>query len=156
MTKNISKLLLSILLLAGLLFSFSETKAQTYSAGALYYRDINKMKFIYDSVLYVEGWHALPQTKFWQQIMTLTPDSAIVNIAEGRQMLDRICVKDWNKLTESQQNCYRDSIRKQYYILDSSRVYVTIGKKDFYEFKKVMPIINTSIEVFKNIFRVGL
>ncbi len=113
------------------------------------YNDITKMKFINDSVLYSEGWHNLPQPKFWQQIMKLSPDSAIVSVALSRQMLDRISVKEWNKLSELQHTLYKDSIRKVYNISDSLIVFITAGKKDFYEFKKVMPTINRSINVFK-------
>lgn len=113
------------------------------------YNDVTKMKFINDSVLYTEGWHNLPQPKFWQQIMTLSPDSAIVSVATNRQMLDRISVKEWNKLSEVQHTLYKDSIRKAKNIPDSLIVFITAGKKDFYEFKKVMPTINRSINVFK-------
>jgi hypothetical protein len=113
------------------------------------YNDVTKMKFINDSVLYTEGWHNLPQPKFWQQIMKLTPDSAIVSIASSRQVLDCIYLPQWNKLTEVQHTIYKDSIRKFKNIPDSLTVYITAGKKDFYEFKKVMPTINRSINVFR-------
>ena len=113
------------------------------------YNDVTKMKFINDPVLYSEGWHTLPQPIFWQQIMRLTPDSAIVSLATNRQMLDRISVKEWNKLSEVQHALYKDSIRKIKNIPDSLTIYITAGKKDFYEFKKVMPTINRSINVFK-------
>ena len=43
------------------------------------YNDVTKMKVINDSVLYTEGWNNLPQPKFWQQIMKLSPDSALVS-----------------------------------------------------------------------------
>jgi tetratricopeptide (TPR) repeat protein len=107
------------------------------------------MKFINDAMLYNEGWHTLAQPKFWQQIMNLSPDSAIVSIGNNRKMLERINLKEWNKLTEVQHTLYRDSIRKANNIPDSLNVYITAGKKDFYEFKKVMPTINRSIDVFK-------
>jgi len=113
------------------------------------YNEISRMKFINDSMLYAEGWHTLPQPKFWQQVMTLPPDSAIVNLASSRQMFARISVKQWNSLSEVQQTLYKDSIRKANNIKDSATVFITAGKKDFYEFKKVMPTINKSIAVFK-------
>lgn len=113
------------------------------------YRSVNDMRFIYDSVLYSEGWHTLPQTRFWQHIMILTPDSAIVNVAESRQMLDRISIKDWNKLSDQQQTTYRDNLRCKYKIADSTAIFVTIGKKNFYEFQKVIPAISKSIDIFE-------
>lgn len=120
---------------------------ERYIAG---YNDINKMKFVYDSVLYAEGWHTLPQPIFWQQVMTLSSDSAIVSLASTRQMLDRVAVKDWSVLTETQKSMYKDSIRKAYGIMDSSTVFITAGKKDFYQLKKVLPTISRSIAVFKD------
>lgn len=113
------------------------------------YSDVTKMKFVYDSTLYTEGWHTLPQPKFWQQVMLLSSDSAIVSIAGSRQMLARISTKDWNDLSETQRLCYKDSIRKANNISDSLTLFITAGKKDFYEFKKVLPTINRSINVFK-------
>jgi tetratricopeptide (TPR) repeat protein len=113
------------------------------------YNDVTKMKFVYDANLYNEGWHTLPQPKFWQQVMLLSPDSAIVSLASTRQMLARISTKEWSKLTEMQKACFKDSIRKANNIADSLSLFVTAGKKDFYEFKKVMPTINRSINVFK-------
>jgi hypothetical protein len=132
-------------------FAFSQTnisKVSTIEKYVVGYNDVTKMKFINDSALYIEGWHTLPQTKFWQQVMILSPDSAIVNSATNRQIFDRISVKEWNKLSETQQTLYKDSLRKVNNISDSSIVFITAGKKDFYEFKKVMPVINKSIIVF--------
>jgi hypothetical protein len=145
---DISFFFYKTLLTAGLIITctaFSQTDKQ----GITYYKDVNEMRLIYDSVLYTEGWHTLPQTKFWQQIMTLTPDSAIVNVAESRQMLAKISVKEWNRLSDVQQLAYRDNLRCKYKIADSIALFVTIGKKDFYEFKKVMPIISKSVEIFE-------
>src|SRR5437868_4488793 len=53
------------------------------------YNDVTKMKFIDDAALYSEGWQTLAQPKFWQQIMNLAPDSAIVCVGSNRKMLDR-------------------------------------------------------------------
>ena len=146
-------ILSALLLMQGIFISASAqmdvSKVSVIEKYVVSYNDVTKMKFINDSVLYTEGWHNLPQPKFWQQIMKLSPDSAIVSVAANRQMLDRISVKDWNKLSEMQHTFYRDSIRKVNNIPDSFSVFITAGKKDFYEFKKVMPTINRSINVFR-------
>jgi hypothetical protein len=113
------------------------------------YSDVTRMKFINDSMLYAEGWQNLPQPQFWQQVMNLPPDSAIINTASSRKVLDKISVKRWSKLSDAEKNSYRDSIRKANGIPDSVNVLVTVGKRDFYEFKKVIPTINRSIDVFK-------
>lgn len=112
------------LLKAGFLISFislfNVVNAQTY----LCYKDVNNSKCIYDSVLYIEGWHELPQTKFWQQIMELPPDSAIVSVAQTRQILDKISMKEWKLLSESQQTRYRDELRNKNCIADSIALFV--------------------------------
>jgi hypothetical protein len=113
------------------------------------YNDVTKMKFINNSNIYTEGWQNLPQPKFWQQIMNLPPDSAIISVAASRKVLEKISVNEWSKLNDVQRNSYRDSIRQSNNIPDSISILVTAGKKDFYEFKKVMPTINRSIDVFK-------
>ena len=113
------------------------------------YNNVSTMKFMNDEMLYKEGWQTLPQPRFWQQIMNLAPDSAIVNIGATRQILDKIYLKNWNKLGDLQRSVYKDSLRKFNGIPDSVSLLVTTGKKDFYEFKKVMPTISRSIEVFK-------
>ncbi|MEO6901982.1 MAG: transglycosylase SLT domain-containing protein [Bacteroidia bacterium] len=119
---------------------------QKYVVG---YKDVTRMKFINDSILYKEGWHTLAQPKFWQQIMKLSPDSAIISIATNRKILNKINLKNWNQLTELNRNLYKDSLKRFYNIDDSLAILITGGKNDFYEFKKVMPTINRSIDVFK-------
>jgi hypothetical protein len=143
--KRISPHTLSILLFVCIVVFQLESLAQK----TLNYKDVNNFRCIYDSVVYSEGWHHLPQTKFWQQIMVLAPDSALVSVAESRKVLDRIAVKEWNSLSEEQQNLYRVSMRSKHNIADSIPIYVTIGKKDFYQFKKVIPTIAKSIEIFE-------
>ena len=147
---------LFIALITGTLLFCTSAKAQTNSNNVpvvekyvVGYNDVTKMKFIDDASLYTEGWQNLPQPQFWQQIMNLPPDSAMISVATSRQMLTKVSTKEWNKQTDLQKTFYRDSIRKANNIPDSISILVTIGKKDFYEFKKVMPTINRSIDVFK-------
>lgn len=158
--KNILKLkYIPYLLIILVLFVFSGTKNLTAQPDLspttiverhiVGYNDVTKMKFIYDSALYTEGWNNLPQPKFWQQIMLLPPDSAIVSLATTRKILARISTKEWSKLTEMQKVCFKDSVRRVNNIPDSLSLFVTAGKKDFYEFKKVLPTINRSINVFR-------
>lgn len=141
------------------LFAFSNTAfsqsmacvgtSQIVEKQVIGYNDMTKMKFIYDSTLYSQGWYALPQPKFWQQVMLLSPDSAIVSLATNRQILGKVSTKEWSKLTETQKTVFKDSIRRTNGIADSLSIFITAGKRDFYEFKKVMPTINRSINVFR-------
>jgi tetratricopeptide (TPR) repeat protein len=130
---------------------FTPAKAQvsTIDRYIVGYNYVTPMKFMNDEMLFKEGWHELPQARFWQQVMSLTPDSAILNIGSTRQILDKVYVKNWSKWSDEQRNKYKDSLRKYNNIPDSVSLLVTSGKKDFYEFKKVMPSISRSIEVFK-------
>jgi hypothetical protein len=113
------------------------------------YNTISKEKFINDSILYQQGWHTLPQAQFWKKVMVLPPDSAYVSVPHNRQILDKIYVKQWSKLSDIQKQIYKDSIRSTYQIPDSISILVTAGKKDFYEFKKVIPYISKSIDAFE-------
>ncbi|MES2592951.1 MAG: transglycosylase SLT domain-containing protein [Bacteroidota bacterium] len=153
-TPNLYCLLALIIAMQGIVMSATAQRAdvskvpviEKYVVG---YNDVTKMKFINEENLYAEGWHNLPQPKFWQQIMNLSPDSGIVSMASTRQMLDRISMKNWGVLSEVQKTIYKDSIRRANNIPDSLTLYITAGKKDFYEFKKVMPTISRSINVFR-------
>ncbi len=113
------------------------------------YNEFDKAKFINDSILYNQGWDKLPQALFWKKIMLLPPDSALVSVPYNRQIVDKVSIKSWNKLSDTQKTVYKDSIRKMHQIPDSVSILVTVGKKDFYEFKKVIPYINKSIDVFQ-------
>jgi hypothetical protein len=119
---------------------------EKYAVG---YNETNRIQFINDAFLYSEGWQHLPQPIFWQKIMALPPDSALVNVAGVRKIVDKVSVKNWNKLTDAQKSCYKDSVRIMYGIPDTVSILITAGKKDFYEFKKVIPTISKSIDVFK-------
>ena len=149
---NFSKLLLVLLVQGISSFTFAQTDVKKVGVVEKYvvgYNDVTKMKFINDDALYAEGWQNLAQPKFWQKIMLLPPDSAIVSVSNTRQMLDKIYVQDWAKMSEVKHSLYKDSLKRLYNISDSSLILITAGKKDFYEFKKAMPVINRSIDVFK-------
>lgn len=144
-----SRIKKSLFILAMISPAFLKAQAGTINRYIVGYNNVASMQFMNDEVLYKEGWHTLPQALFWQRIMNLSPDSAIVNLGYNRQILDKIYVKGWSKLSETQRNLYKDSIRKFNNIPDSASVLITTGKRDFYEFKKVMPTISKSIDVFK-------
>lgn len=113
------------------------------------FNSVTKVQFLNDSTLYKQGWHDLPQTLFWKQIMALTPDSALVSLSADRRILDKINAKEWAKLSDVSKNNYRDSIKKVNGIADSIPVYITAGKSHFYEFKKAIPTISKAIKVFE-------
>ncbi|MBL4594045.1 MAG: transglycosylase SLT domain-containing protein [Flavobacteriales bacterium] len=105
-------------------------------------------KFIETQQLYKEGWDTLVQPNFWRTLMTMGNDSALINIGSTRQIIRRVAVKDWNKLTNEGKDAIRDSVKKHYGLPDDEHVYMTSGKKEFYDFEKVIPSIGRGIEIF--------
>ena len=121
-----------ILILSSQLSSAQVTTVDRYVVG---YGTVEPMKFMNDEMLYKEGWNNLAQPIFWQQVMSLSPDSGIVNLGATRQVLDKIYMKEWNKLSDLERGLYKDSVRKCNNIPDSVSLLVTGGKKEFYDFK---------------------
>jgi hypothetical protein len=106
--------------------------------------------FIDNQQLYNDGWDTLVQPKFWRTLMTMGEDSALINIGSTRQIINKIAVVDWNKLSKKEQNDIRDSVKNHYALPEEAHVYMTSGKKSFYDFKKVIPSIGRGIEIFRN------
>ncbi len=96
-----------------------------------------------------EGWNNLAQPNFWKQIMRLSPDSCIVNIATNRTIIAKMSNKDWNAQTDAEKDAYRDSFRTAYGLEADDRIFVTTGKNDFYKFDLVYPTIAQGIEAFE-------
>ena len=110
--------------------------------------DPQKMKFVYDPSLYNERWDTLPQPKFWQDVIRLSPDSAIVNIASTRTQLQKLSIDEWNKQNQEEKQCYKNNLCALNYLEEGTNIYVTTGKNHFYDFKKVLPHISKAIDVF--------
>jgi hypothetical protein len=96
------------------------------------------------------GWNSLPQPSFWRRVIDLTEDSCIVNLPVERKIFGVLATKDWNSKSELQKSMFKDSIRRQFGVADSSSLYVTVGKKEFYTYKKVIPTIGDAIRVFSS------
>ncbi|MBL4670530.1 MAG: transglycosylase SLT domain-containing protein [Flavobacteriales bacterium] len=105
-------------------------------------------KFVQSQQLYDEGWDDLEQPSFWRILMTMGSDSALINIGSTRQIIKKVAVKDWNKLTDDSKNALRDSVKKYYGLPEEEHVYMTSGKKEFYDFEKVIPSIGRGIDIF--------
>ena len=101
------------------------------------------------SSIIMEGWADLAQPNFWKQIMELSPDSCLVNIAESRVIVARMSNRDWNAQTEDQKSAYRDSIRVLNNLDSEARIFVTTGKNDFYKFETVYPDLSRGVDEFE-------
>lgn len=99
--------------------------------------------------IYSEGWANLAQPIFWKQIMRLSPDSCLVNVAATREIVAKMSLKDWNSQTEAQKDVYRDSIRQLLSLDPEARIFVTTGKNDFYKFHTVYPDLQLGVEAFE-------
>jgi hypothetical protein len=105
-------------------------------------------QFVENKQLYKEGWDTLVQPNFWRTLMTMEADSALINIGSTRQIIKRVAVADWNKINDIDKNLIRDSVKSYYGLPEEERVFMTSGKKAFYDFERVMPIIGKGIAIF--------
>lgn len=105
-------------------------------------------KFVQSQQLYAEGWDKLEQPNFWRTLMTMEADSALINIGSTRQIIKKVSVKVWDKLSDDSKDVIRDSVKNYYGLPEEEHVYMTSGKKAFYDFQKVIPIIGRGIEIF--------
>lgn len=113
--------------------------------------DTINLSIIDATQLYSERWDTLAHPLFWKQIMQLSPDSCLINIAKNRQVLAKLSVADWNKLSDDKKDSYRDSIRKQKGLDTRDKIYMTTGKNDFYQFEAVLPSVGKGVAVFNEI-----
>ncbi len=121
-------------------------------------KELLKVKHLHDSVhvtyvenndLFAERWDRLAHPVFWKTMMTLTPDSCVINIAKTREIVARMSVEDWDKWSDDEKDDYRDSIRSAHGLHEDDKVYMTTGKSDFYAFDLALPTISKGVEVFK-------
>lgn len=110
--------------------------------------DISVMHFINDDALYTEGWDTIAQPKFWKSVMRLSPDSAIINVADNRSPLGIIDFNKWMKQDEKQKSICRNEFCSQFKLDSATRLFITNGKKDFFEHRKSLQAINTAITTF--------
>ncbi|UKN02083.1 hypothetical protein K6119_00955 [Paracrocinitomix mangrovi] len=106
------------------------------------------MQFVKTPDLYEERWDTLPQPNFWRVVMNMPPDSAILNVRDTREILEIQWIDDWNKQTEDEKEAYRDTLRKRHGLAPDTRIFMTTGKSDFFQFDKVFPSISRGIDVF--------
>lgn len=108
-----------------------------------------KMRFVHDQTMYREGWDTLSQPIFWRQVIRMSSDTCLVNIASCRKPIDRISKSSWANLTEDQKKSFKDSVCLEWCLESGTSIYITAGKGEFYEIRKVMPEISKAITVFE-------
>jgi hypothetical protein len=145
--KFIPGLCISALLGFSSIPSFSQSNVESMSVK--FQDDTSSFSYIRDNRIFSEGWNELPQVNFWKKVVSLSPDSGILNIASSRQVISKIPVKSWNYLNDSQKNLLRDSVRNVYGLNPEDRVLFTVGKNDFYDFSHAIQIIGQAYKMFE-------
>lgn len=116
---------------------------------AVNFNKTDNYRFVQTQALYNEKWDELPQPNFWRTLMTMEEDSALINIGFNRQIIKKVAVNDWNKKSDIDKNGFRDSVRTFFGYPQDTRIFMTSGKKSFYDFEKVIPTIEQGIDVFQ-------
>lgn len=125
--------------------------AQLVEKTVISYTDTTRLSFLHDPTLYSQGWDTLAQTKFWREVTNLTSDTCIINVSSCRQSLQKVCRGEWSQLTEQEKKFIKDSLSCTNHLDGSSTLFVTSGKEEFYELKKVLPEISKAIHVFEQV-----
>jgi tetratricopeptide (TPR) repeat protein len=113
------------------------------------YNDTLQLHFLQDSTMHTQGWDTLPQAIFWKDVINMTSDTCIVNISYCRRPIHRVNRSIWMSQTEPEKLCYKDSLCKAYDVSSPDYLFVTAGKGEFYEVKKVLPTISKAITAFE-------
>jgi hypothetical protein len=112
--------------------------------------DSTNYSFVNTNNLAEERWDILAQPNFWKQVMLLSEDSCLINIAATRKVLGKDSFVKWKAQTEDEKLAYKDSVRRMFKLDPSEKIYVTSGKSHFYQFQKVIPSISKAIPIFKS------
>lgn len=111
--------------------------------------DTVNLYYVSNIQLFEQEWDHLAHPVFWKTIMTLSPDSCVINIGATREIVEVTSLEQWDLRTDEEKDAYRDSIRVSRGLDSEAKVYMTTGKKDFYAFDHVLPTISRGVEVFK-------
>lgn len=99
--------------------------------------------------LYKQEWDQLLHPNFWKKIMRLSADSCIVNIGQTRQIIEYKNVEEWKVLTDRQKDQYRDSVRKANDLSEDTKIYLTTGKADFYNYTDILSTVSKGVQQFE-------
>lgn len=112
------------------------------------FNDTTIQKVIRDQSLVKERWDTLAQVRFWRKVMNLPPEYSVLNIADTRSVLNTFQTAYYDTLKNPSKRVFKDSILSICELPASTRLYVTYGKSDFYQLRKVLPHIGEGIQYF--------
>lgn len=107
-------------------------------------------KILHADALFEDRWVVLPQVQFWKRIMTMSPDSSIINVARNRTVLEVVSTAQWQQKSEVEKAAYKKELKSRFALDSAETLYVTSGKSDFYRLREVYPSLGKGIEVFEN------
>lgn len=130
------------------LLSFAQNDFNEHLIEVKVQNDTTMLTFVKTPELFVERWDTLAQPNFWKEIMNLSPDSCLLNVAATRQILERTSLKKWESKTDEEKELYRQELRTKHGLDSTTRIFMTTGKSDFYRFDLVLPNISKGIDAF--------
>jgi hypothetical protein len=98
--------------------------------------------------MYSEYWDTLSQPRFWRRVMKLSEDSSLINNAATREVLGYVDTKTYEGWKSTERAAYKDSLITAWGLPADTRLYITSGKRYYYQFKKAMPVIDVALGVF--------
>jgi hypothetical protein len=129
--------------------SFSQPLNKWTGEKIIVKKEQNVSTIMHAETIFEDRWDILPQPQFWKQIMLLSPDSCLINVASNRIILKKMSIKDWNAQTEAQKDLFKANLRIENGLNASEKIYVTTGKNDFYKFKEVYPSLSKGVAAFE-------
>lgn len=102
-----------------------------------------------DTAIYHEGWDTLQQAIFWQTIQQKSNDTCWVSRASTREILTKIPFSTWQRWSDTAKTQFQDSLKLEHGIPLEELLYVTSGKKHYYQFHKAIPTISKGISIFQ-------
>lgn len=137
------KKLFGVLVLLFTLNSYSQNIIDVYCSD-----DSCSHTLIDPEMLFVERWDTLPQSKFWKTVINTSKDTCLINIASTREILNCIDRQFWFSQSEEEKKLFKDSIINYFCLEPETKLYITTGKKEFYQIEEVIPSIASAIEIF--------
>ncbi|MEO5571981.1 MAG: transglycosylase SLT domain-containing protein [Bacteroidia bacterium] len=147
-SRNLFVIIIVTLTAGKQLFAQSNYRSLLVTKPTVFYNETVNLHFVDNKSLFEERWDTLPQPKFWQDVICLSPDSCIINVAGTRQSLAVVTNDEWKCQGDTEKESYRECLRKSFSLENEASIYVTSGKKEFYEYKKVIPLISIASDVF--------
>ncbi|GAB4416217.1 MAG: hypothetical protein OHK0039_25410 [Bacteroidia bacterium] len=107
------------------------------------------LRVVRDTTLYAEGWDTLTQSRFWQKIMRMGPDTTLVNRAKTRQTLAYLPSARLRAMSAKAKRTYEDSLRTVHGWDRREEIFFTHGRRHFYQFREVLPDIDRAVRIFQ-------